>query len=111
MEEVKINISSVYFPTQFVSDSDKKKSEYGLQIGQAIQYEWFRKQGSTCRYFDQYSEFWKRRLYARGEQPIGKYKNELAVDGDLSYLNLDWTPVPIMPKFVDIVVNLSLIHI
>ena len=105
MEEVKINISSVYFPTQFVSDSDKKKSEYGLQIGQAIQYEWFRKQGSTCRYFDQYSEFWKRRLYARGEQPIGKYKNELAVDGDLSYLNLDWTPVPIMPKFVDIVVN------
>ena len=105
MEEVKINISSVYFPTQFVSDSDKKKSEYGLQIGQAIQYEWFRKQGSTCRYFDQYSEFWKRRLYARGEQPIGKYKNELAVDGDLSYLNLDWTPVPILPKFVDIVVN------
>mgnify|MGYP003653091929 CR=1 FL=1 len=25
--------------------------------------------------------------------------------GDLSYLNLDWTPVPIIPKFVDIVVN------
>jgi hypothetical protein len=45
------------------------------------------------------------RLYARGEQPIQKYKNELAVDGDLSYLNLDWTPVPIIPKFVDIVVN------
>jgi hypothetical protein len=32
-------------------------------------------------------------------------KNELAIDGDLSYLNLDWTPVPIIPKFVDIVVN------
>jgi len=44
-------------------------------------------------------------VYARGEQPIAKYKNELAVDGDLSYLNLDWTPVPIIPKFVDIVVN------
>jgi hypothetical protein len=29
----------------------------------------------------------------------------LAIDGDLSYLNLDWTPVPILPKFVDIVVN------
>jgi hypothetical protein len=36
---------------------------------------------------------------------LAKYKNELAVDGDLSYLNLDWTPVPIIPKFVDIVVN------
>ena len=44
-------------------------------------------------------------MYARGEQSIAKYKNELAIDGDLSYLNLDWTPVPIIPKFVDIVVN------
>ena len=44
-------------------------------------------------------------LYARGEQSIAKYKQELAIDGDLSYLNLDWTPVPIFAKFVDIVVN------
>jgi DNA replicative helicase MCM subunit Mcm2 (Cdc46/Mcm family) len=44
-------------------------------------------------------------LYARGEQPVQKYKDELAVDGDLSYLNLNWEPVPIIPKFVDIVVN------
>ena len=51
------------------------------------------------------SEFNKLRLYARGEQSVAKYKNEIAVDGDLSYLNLDWTPVPIIPKFVDIVVN------
>jgi len=50
-------------------------------------------------------DFHRLRLYARGEQSVGKYKNELAVDGDLSYLNLDWTPVPILPKFVDIVVN------
>ena len=45
------------------------------------------------------------RLYARGEQSIQKYKDELSINGDLSYLNLDWTPVPIIPKFVDIVVN------
>jgi len=45
------------------------------------------------------------RLYARGEQSVKKYKDELAIDGDLSYLNLDWTPIPILPKFVDIVVN------
>jgi len=105
MKEVNINIPSVYFPTQFVPDAQKKTEEYGLQIGQAIQYEWFRKQGGSCKYFNQYSDFWRLRLYARAEQPIGKYKNELAIDGDLSYLNLDWTPVPILPKFVDIVVN------
>ena len=105
MEDVKINISSVGFPSQFVSDSEKATKEFGLQIGQAIQYEWFRKDSNGCRYYSQFRDFNRLRLYARGEQSIAKYKNELAVDGDLSYLNLDWTPVPILPKFVDIVVN------
>ena len=44
-------------------------------------------------------------MYARGEQSIQKYKDELSINGDLSYLNLDWKPVPIISKFVDIVVN------
>ena len=105
MKDIKINISSTGFPSQFVSDSEKKTSEFGLQIGQAIQYEWFRKDGGQCRYYSQGKDFHRLRLYARGEQPTGKYKNELSVDGDLSYLNLDWTPVPIIPKFVDLVVN------
>ena len=105
MKNVKIDIASTGFPSQFVSDKEKATDEFGLQIGQAIQYEWFRKDGNNCRYFSQWRDFHRLRLYARGEQSIGKYKNEIAVDGDLSYLNLDWTPVPILPKFVDIVVN------
>jgi hypothetical protein len=105
MKEVTINVSSTIFPSQFVSDSEKATDEYGLQVGQAIQYEWFRRDGSSCRYYSQWRDFHRLRLYARGEQSVQKYKNELAVDGDLSYLNLDWTPVPILPKFVDIVVN------
>ncbi len=105
MKDVKINISSAGFPSQFVSDSEKSTDEFGLQIGQAIQYEWFRRDGSSCRYYNRWGEFNRLRLYARGEQPTGKYKNELAVDGDLSYLNLDWSIVPILPKFVDIIVN------
>ena len=105
MKEVNINISSVGFPSQFVSDAEKATDEFGLQIGQAIQYEWFRKDSNGCRYYSQWRDFNRLRLYARGEQSIAKYKNELAVDGDLSYLNLDWTPVPILPKFVDVVVN------
>ena len=105
MKDVKINISSTGFPSQFVSDVEKATDEFGLQIGQAIQYEWFKKDSSQCRFYSQWGEFHRLRLYARGEQSVGKYKNELAIDGDLSYLNLDWTPVPILPKFVDIVVN------
>ena len=105
MKDVKISITSTGFPSQFVSDAEKDSNEFGLQIGQAIQYEWFKKDGSQCRFYDQWRAFHRLRLYARGEQAIAKYKQELAVDGDLSYLNLDWTPVPILPKFVDIVVN------
>ena len=105
MKEVNINLQSAAFPNQFASDSQKKTLEYGLQIGQAIQYEWFRKDSGGSRFHTQWAEFNRLRLYARGEQSVAKYKNELAIDGDLSYLNLDWTPVPIIPKFVDIVVN------
>ena len=105
MNEVNINISAGTFPSQLTTDAEKATPEYGLRVGQAIQYEWFKRDSRTCRFYDQFRNFHRLRLYARGEQPIGKYKNELSVDGDLSYLNLDWTPVPILPKFVDIVVN------
>jgi hypothetical protein len=105
MKNITIEINAVSFPSQLATDAEKASDTFGLQIGQAIQYEWFRKDGSSCRYYGQWQDFRRLRLYARGEQPIGKYKNELAIDGDLSYLNLDWTPVPILPKFIDIVVN------
>ena len=92
------------FPSQVVSDIEKASAEYGLRVARAIESEWF---GSSqaSKYLDTQSEFHKLRLYARGEQPIQKYKDELSINGDLSYLNLDWKPVPIIPKFVDIVVN------
>jgi hypothetical protein len=105
MKNVTINIQPTSFPSQLATDAEKATMEYGLQVANSIQYEWFRKDGNSCRYYGQWQDFRRLRLYARGEQPIGKYKNELAIDGDLSYLNLDWTPVPILPKFIDIVVN------
>jgi hypothetical protein len=105
MKNITVEINAVSFPSQLATDAEKASDTFGLQVGQAIQYEWFRKDGSSCRYYGQWQDFRRLRLYARGEQPIGKYKNELAIDGDLSYLNLDWTPVPILPKFIDIVVN------
>ena len=87
-------------------DPNKNTNTFGLQVGKAIENEWFRRhKNSDSRYYDNQHKYHRLRLYARGEQPIGKYKDEMAVDGDLSYLNLDWTPVPILPKFVDIVVN------
>lgn len=93
------------FPSQLATDQEKASWEYGLRIGQSISYEWFAKTGNSCRYYSQWIDFHRTRLYARGEQPIAKYKSQFEVDGDMSHINLDWTPVPIIPKFVDIVVN------
>jgi len=94
------------FPSQVVDDATKASEEYGLQVSRAIEQEWFN-QGRTSgnRYLTHWNNFNRLRLYARGEQSVQKYKDELSINGDLSYLNLDWTPVPILSKFVDIVAN------
>lgn len=95
--------SVVNFPSQAVSDLEKASLEYGEKVAKAIRQEWF--DNNTSKYSSNFDSFHKLRLYSRGEQPIEKYKNELSINGDLSYLNLDWKPVPIISKFVDIVVN------
>ena len=95
--------SVVNFPSQAVSDLEKMTPDYGLKVARAIYSEWFNENNSKYKYYT--TNFHKLRLYARGEQPIEKYKNEISINGDLSYLNLDWKPVPIVSKFVDIVVN------
>jgi hypothetical protein len=98
--------SNSAFPSQVVPDAEKASLEYGSQVAMAIETEWFN-HGRTNgnRYLTNWNNYHYLRLYARGEQPVQKYKDELAINGDLSYLNLDWKPVPILSKFVDIVVN------
>ena len=99
------NVVKSYFPSQVVSDQEKMSTEYGLKVAKAIEQEWFNSDRNSNKYISNLNNFHKLRLYARGEQSIQKYKDELSINGDLSYLNLDWKPVPIIPKFVDIVVN------
>ena len=94
-----------YFPSQVVSDAEKLSYDYGLKIAKAIESEWFHQDRGNTRYTTTQNNIHNLRLYARGEQSIQKYKDELSINGDLSYLNLDWKPIPIIPKFVDIVVN------
>jgi hypothetical protein len=96
------------FPSQVVPDAEKDTLDYGYQVGRAIENEWFRGDrglGAGGRFGNNWQDFHRLRLYARGEQSVAKYKDELSVNGDLSYLNLDWKPVAVLSKFVDIVVN------
>ena len=100
--------SNSSFPDQVVPAAEKATLEYGLAVGRAIESEWFKNYRGGVNapgYAVNFNEFHNLRLYARGEQPVQKYKDELAINGDLSYLNLDWKPVPVIAKFVDIVVN------
>jgi len=97
--------ANISFPSQVVSDTEKLSYDYGLKIAKAIESEWFNNDRGSNRYKSHKNNFHNLRLYARGEQSIQKYKDELSINGDLSYLNLDWKPVPIISKFVDIVVN------
>ena len=101
--------SNSAFPSQVVPDEVKQSLDYGKAVGRAIENEWFRGDstalGSGNRWGTNWSKFNTLRLYARGEQSTKKYKDELSINGDLSYLNLDWKPIPVIPKFVDIVVN------
>jgi hypothetical protein len=105
MKSIYTNGNSI-FPSQVVSDAEKASWEYGERVAQAIEQEWF-SQGRTSgnRYLTTWNNYNRLRLYARGEQPTSKYKDELSINGDLSYLNLDWKPVPIISKFVDILTN------
>jgi hypothetical protein len=98
--------SNSAFPSQVVPAAEKSSWEYGSQVASAIETEWFN-QGRTNgnRFVTSWNNYHNLRLYARGEQSVQKYKDELSINGDLSYLNLDWKPVPVISKFVDIVVN------
>jgi hypothetical protein len=97
------------FPSQVVPDEVKQSLEYGEAVGRAIENEWFSGNksgyGAGNRWGSNWNKFNTLRLYARGEQSIKKYKDEFSINGDLSYLNLDWKIVPVIPKFVDIMVN------
>ena len=99
------SVITSYFPSQIASDEEKMSLDYGTSIGRAIENEWFKTDNGLGRFKSNQNTFHNLRLYARGEQGIQKYKDELFINGDLSYLNLDWKPVPVIPKFVDIVVN------
>ena len=91
------SIINKYFPSQVVSDQEKLSYDYGLKVAKAIESEWF--SNDRNRYKVSNNNFHNLRLYARGEQSIQKYKDELSINGDLSYLNLDWKPIPIISKF------------
>ena len=69
------------FPSQVVPDAEKSTLDYGFQVGRAIENEWFRGDrglGAGGRFGNNWQDFHRLKLYARGEQSVAKYKDELS---------------------------------
>jgi hypothetical protein len=106
---VKSNGYDSTFPDPLASHEVKVNKGYGLQYAKAIYGQWGSAEYEGSLYGKRWKEFEISRDYANGTQNTSIYKQILTSldpnNGDGSLVNLDWTPVPIVPKFVKIVVN------
>jgi len=91
------------FPSALASESEKGTKEYGLSFFRSMYRDWAGEGDSLLE--DKIRRFDNARRYAGGYQDTDQYRDLIAVSGDLSYMNLDWSIVPIIPKFVDLIVN------
>ena len=91
------------YPSPLASNEEKATKEYGLEYLKTMYYEWHN--NGDVYFRDRKMRYNRNRSYAEGNQDVGKYKDLLDVAGDSSYLNIDWSPVSIVPKFVDVIVN------
>ena len=91
------------YPSPLAPEDVKAKKEYGIDYLRSMYNDWAGENGTLL---DSRRTRWqKSRNYAGGKQESGQYRDLLNVNGDASYVNLDWSIVPIIPKFIDIIVN------
>jgi hypothetical protein len=97
------------FPDPLAEQPKKLTKQYGLQYAKAIYSQWGGVDIDGSLYAKRWREFEISRDYANGTQNTSIYKQILTSldpnNGDGALLSLDWTPVPIVPKFVKIVTN------
>ena len=97
------------FPNPMATSEEKGKKGYGLKYAKSIYTQWGKIDQDGSGYKNRKDTFERNRKYANGTQDTSIYRSLLTSldpnNGDGSMLNLDFTPVPILPKFVRIVVN------
>jgi hypothetical protein len=97
------------FPNPLANPMEKQGKKYGLRYAKAIEGQWGKMTDKNSLHGSRNGTFKRNRSYANGTQDTSIYKqlltslNPNGADGSL--LNIDFTPVPILPKFVRIVVN------
>ena len=97
------------FPDPLATSEEKQTKDYGLKYAKSIYQQWGKIDDEGSSFKSRKRIFERNRKYANGTQDTSIYKSLLTSldpnNGDGSMLNLDFTPVPILPKFVRIVVN------
>tara|TARA_R110001632_G_scaffold91402_1_gene195958 strand:- start:62 stop:2473 length:2412 start_codon:yes stop_codon:yes gene_type:complete len=97
------------FPDPLATTEDKVQNAYGLAYAKALVVQWGGIDTEGSLYRRRFKDFETSRQYANGTQDTSIYKQILnsldANNGDGTMMTLDWTPVPIIPKFAKIVVN------
>lgn len=97
-----MNEITCHFPSREASKEEKSEMSYGLRYAKAI-YDAYTKDVNSL--YNKKEKFVRNRKYAEGTHSIDKFKGLMGLNGDQSYLNLDFSPVPIIPKFVDLLVG------
>lgn len=97
------------FPDPLAPKEEKATKDYGIRYAKAIRDQWSSGNQGGSILQKRKDVFLKNRAYAQGTQDTSIYRQLLSSldpnNGDGTFLNLDFTPVPILPKFVRIVVN------
>ena len=95
-------------PNPLAPYTEKKTDAYGIKVAKAIQSEWFNGGmiSGGCTFLERRSYIENKRLRVRGQQDSKKYKEHMSrQEGDLEYLNLDWSMVNYTGKYCNVVSN------
>lgn len=93
------------FPSDLATNSAKKSDAYGIAYSNAIEEDWFKRVNTNNQFYTQKLQYQEYRAYRQGNQSDDRFKKYINPTGDTSWINLDYTPIQIIPKFIDIVKN------
>ncbi len=93
------------YPDPQASREEKLEKSYGIDYFKRMYGEWSNEESGDGTHSSRNQRYNKCREYSSGMQSVEPYKELLGATGDASYLNLNWEIVPIIPKFVDVIVG------
>lgn len=88
------------YPNPLDNDLSKDSEEFGKKQMKAMYDRWRNGYGSESWVLRR-KRFDYNRAYATGKQPMDEFKDIIDIDGQLSVINIDYTPTPIAIPFIN----------